>query len=53
MEILFVIAFVLLIAWSNSLQITLQAVKDSNLRIRIIGLILLSLSLAGVIAVYG
>jgi uncharacterized membrane protein YbhN (UPF0104 family) len=52
MDAIFIILFALLLAWSNSLQITLQAIKEQNIRVRVIAIIVLCLLLAGSIAVY-
>jgi hypothetical protein len=46
-QILFIILFAILISWSVSLQIVLQAIEDKKVRIRVIAMILSVTLLAG------
>jgi len=46
-NILFLILFTILMAWSVSLQIILQAIEDKKVRIRVIAIILAVTLLAG------
>jgi len=46
-SILFIIILTVLMAWSVSLQIVLQAIEDKKVRIRVIAMILTITLLAG------
>ena len=46
-SILFIIIFTVLMAWSVSLQIVLQAIEDKKVRVRVIAMILAVTFLAG------